>query len=185
MRFWALILKLIYVVCATAEQSIKRSDWWNKWKLILTIILVSDVDSRYYNYCSGLTRNCHFSQDFKTRWQMIVTKSFLWLTATVLANISSEGNIILPESSTEGSVSTGDGNVADPDHSLSGPWPRDHSWPHAMLAWACRVSNEGSRRITITAKAPSRAFSLLKASTRAFTFNTQLFRHTVPSRLEP
>ena len=139
----------IDLCCGTAQQSIKRSDWWNKWKLILTIILVSDVDSRYYNYCSGLTRNCHFSQDFKTRWQMIVTKSFLWLTATVLANISSfkwskHNSARIPN--TEGSVATGDGNVADPDHSLSGPWLRDHSWPHAMPAWACRVSNKGFQR---------------------------------------
>ena len=50
------------------------------------------------------------------------------------------------------------------------------SWGHHTLSLETRASNEGSQRFledfTITEKAPTRAFSWLKAATTAFTFKT-------------
>ena len=58
------------------------------------------------------------------------------------------------------------------------PWPGYSRWHGACWSWAQTTSASKSsiRRLVITEKAPTRAFSWLKAATTAFTFKT-LLRH--------
>ena len=53
-----------------------------------------------------------------------------------------------------------------------------------LMAVASRARNEPSRGFTITEKAPTRAFSWLKAATTAFKFET-LLRHYAKQALTP
>ena len=60
------------------------------------------------------------------------------------------------------------------------PAPAGHCWPRL----ASSASKKFIRRFVITEKAPTRAFSCLKAATTAFTFKT-LLRHYAKLALTP
>ena len=55
---------------------------------------------------------------------------------------------------------------------------------HWTMGWTLEIQTKSIRRLVITEKAPTRAFSWLKAATTAFTFKT-LLRHYAKRALTP